>query len=330
MTLVRFQVGAPPNMLEHLTLDAGPYAMKMHVRALAPGCLIDVDPERYRHELTLKADILAADDGYYYQVLPGTEDLQWETLEVLLPNMALHYPHWFGLGRTGDRWSWTNRLLGTNTAFKLGDPTTLPLPPLDWVGRQVQEDLCLMDGNAPDTPLVAGHLCFGSGWCLNDKMGASFLAIHGPVPGFEPSIGRSAQLMMQRLRADRPTARVNWTIHPSDRLNCAPALKRQYAFEQAGLTPANAGQRYFLRSEWQTFARYPRTRAVVFTIRTRVRSLADALTTGEDARRLAALLRSMPPELLDYKSLTNHLDVLLAWLDAQTSASDATLSQTLA
>lgn len=220
-------------MLEHLTLDAGPYAMKMHVRALEPGCLIDVDPERYARELALKTGILSSDYGYYYQALPGTEDMQWETLEVVLPNMAQHYPRWFELDLEGDRWRWTNRLLATQTVFKIGDAATLPLPPLDWLGRQVQEDLCVMDGNTPDTPLVAGHLCFGSGWCLDDKLGAAFGAIHAPVPGFEASIGRSAGLMMQRLRTDRPTARANWTIHPSDRLNCAPALKRQYAFEHA-------------------------------------------------------------------------------------------------
>jgi hypothetical protein len=304
-------------VLEHLTMDEGAYAMKMNVRMLAPDCLIDVDPVEYARELALKDEILASDYHYYYQALPGSEGMEWETIEVLLPNMARFYPDWFTLATNGDRWRWTNHLLGTETAFALGDAATLPLPPLDWVGRQVQEDLCVMDGNAPGTPLVAGHLCFASGWCLDDKMGKSFLDIHGPVPLFGEQIGRSADLMMQRMKAGRPTARVNWTIHPSDRLNCAPALKRQYAFEHEGITPENAGARYYLRSEWQTFARYPRTNAVLFTIRTRVAPLADALTDPEDLCRLATLLRTMPPELIAYKSLTRHKDLLLAWLDAR-------------
>jgi len=135
-----------------------------------------------------------------------------------------------------------------------------------------------MDGNDSGSPLVAGHLCFASGWCLNDKMGQSFLAIHAPVPLFAEKIGRPADMMMQRVKADRPTARVNWTIHPSDRLNCAPVMKKRYAFEHEGITAANAGERYYLRSEWQTFVRYPRTNAVLFTIRTRVTPLTDALT----------------------------------------------------
>jgi dimethylamine monooxygenase subunit A len=304
-------------MIEHLTFDQGAHAIKMHVRPLAPDCLIDVDPVEYRKELALKDEILASDPAYYYQARPGTEDLQWETIEVLLPNMALHYPEWFELTTVGDRWQWTNRLLGSETAFTLGDPATLALPPLDWVGRQVQEDLCVMDGRTPGAPLVAGHLCFGSGWCLDDKMGQSFLMIHDPVPGFVESIGRSSDLMMQRLKVGRPTARVNWTIHPSDRLNCAPSLKRQYAVEHLGITPETAGERFFLRSEWQTFARYPRTNAVLFTIRTRVRPLARALTDAEDCRRLATQLRTMAPGLLRYKTMGSHVDVLLAWLDAQ-------------
>ena len=158
----------------------------------------------------------------------------------------------------GARWRWTNRLLGTETAFTMGDPATLPLPPLDWVGRQVQEDLCLMDGNEPGTPLVAGHLCFASGWCLDDKMGQSFLAIHSPVPGFAENIGRPADLMMQRIKVGRPTARVNWTIHPSDRLNCAPAL--------SGNTPSSTtGSRRKMRASATICApsgrRSPATRA---------------------------------------------------------------------
>lgn len=304
-------------MLKHLALDEGAYDLKMNVRQLAPDCVIDVDPAEYAKELALKDDILASDYHYYYQTLPSAEDMEWETVEVLLPNMAQHYPEHFTLTTDSDHWRWTNRLLGTETAFTLGDPTSLPLPPLDWVGRQVQEDLCVMDGNDPSSPLVAGHLCFPSGWCLDDKMGVSFLAIHGPVPLFAEKIGRPADLMMQRVKLGRPTARVNWTIHPSDRLNCAPIMKKRYAFEHEGITPENAGERYYLRSEWQTFVRYPRTNAVLFTIRTRVIPLADALTDSDDARRLATLIRTMPPAMLDYKSLTRHAEMLLAYLDAR-------------
>jgi dimethylamine monooxygenase subunit A len=306
-------------MLKHLALDEGAYDLKMNVRQLAPDCVIDVDPAEYARELALKDEILADDYRYYYQALPGSEAMQWETIAVLLPNMAHYYPEHFALTMDGDRWRWMNRLLGTETVFTLGDPATLPLPPLDWVGRQVQEDLCVMDGNDPGSPLVAGHLCFPSGWCLDDKMGRSFLAIHGPVPMFAEKIGRPADLMMQRVKVGRATARVNWTIHPSDRLNCAPVMKQRYAHEHAGITPENAGERYYLRSEWQTFVRYPRTNAVLFTIRTRVAALTVALADAEDARRLAILLRTMPPAMLAYKSLTYHKETLLAYLEARIS-----------
>jgi len=36
--------------------------------------------------------------------------------------------------------------LGETTTFTPGDAATLPLAPLDWVGRQVQEDLLVLDG----------------------------------------------------------------------------------------------------------------------------------------------------------------------------------------
>jgi hypothetical protein len=307
-------------VLPYFPFDTDEYALTMNARALAVDCLIEVEPSRYRAELAEKDAILATDYRYYYQAPPETEAMQWESIALLLPNMARHHPQHFALRSAGDRWTWTNRLLGTVTAFTLGDPGTLPLPPLDWLGRQVQEDLILMaEDGATGTPLVAGHLCFGAGWCLDDKMGRSFLAIHAPVPLFAERIGRSSDLLMQRMKPGHPTARVGWSISTSDSLNRAPAVANKWRQDVSTITADNAGERCYLRLERQTLSRLPETRAILFTIHTYLAPIAEVIAADAPARarRLANTLRTAPEEFLRYKGITQFYEPLVSYLEAQ-------------
>lgn len=307
-------------MLPYFPFDTDEYALTMNARALAVDCLIEVEPTLYRAELAEKDTILASDYRYYYQAPPSTEAMQWESIALLLPNMARHHPQHFALQTDGDHWTWTNRLLGTETALTLGDPATLPLPPLDWLGRQVQEDLILMaEDSAAGTPLVAGHLCFGAGWCLDDKMGQSFLAIHAPVALFTERIGRSSDLLMQRLKPGHPVARVGWSISTSNGLNRAPAVANKWRQDVSTIDATNAGARCFLRLERQTLSRLPQTRAVLFTIHTYLAPLADVIAEEAPARarRLAATLRTAPEEFLRYKGITQFYGPLLGYLETQ-------------
>lgn len=310
-------------MLPYFPIESDDFIMSM-ARALPVDCLIEVDPACYREELALKSAILAEDYRYYFQSPPETEPMAWESIELLLPNMAQHHPQHFALRRDGDRWEWTNHLLATTTAFTIGDPATLPLPPLDWLGRQMQEDLLLMAEDAErGTPLVAGHLCFASGWSLDEKMGQSFLTIHEPVPVFAERIGRPADLLMQRLKVGHPTGRVGWALTTDPGLNHAPHLANHWRQTHHGVTAANAGERCYLRLERQTFSRLPRTRAVLFTIHTYRAPIADTLTTPDGpvrARRLAGSIRTMPPALQGYKKLEPYREPLLAYLDARAAA----------
>ena len=307
--------------LPYFPIDSDQYVMTM-ARALPVDCLVEVDPARYREELALKAAILAEDYRYYYQAPRETEPLAWEAIELLLDNMARHHPQHFALHREGERWTWRNHLLGEALAFSLGDAATLPLPPLDWLGRQLQEDLLLLaEDAARGTPLVAGHLCFASGWSLDEKLGRSFGLIHEPVPHFAERIGRPADLLMQRLKAGHATGRVGWSLTTDPELNHAPCLAdRRRRGED--ITVRDVGERCYLRLERQTFSRLPRTRAVLFTIHTYRAPLATALAVdvAERARCLAGAIRTMPIALQGYKRIGAYREALLAYLDASAGA----------
>jgi dimethylamine monooxygenase subunit A len=313
-------------MLPDFPFDYDEYDMPMNLKALASDCIVEID-DRYQAETSLKARILASDHRYYCQATACSEPLQWEAVQLLLSNMARHYPHYFSLRMDGQRMCWINRLLDMETRLTLGDVESMPpcgpgddrlTRPLDWIGRQVQEDLLLVSGE-PDggTPLVAGQLCFAGSWCLDDKMGKSFLAIHHEVPQFADRIGRSADMAMQRLKPDRLVGRSNWNIVASDRLNCAPATLSEWIHSRRGITIRNAGERCFLRLEWQTLSRLPETRGALFTIHTTLQPIASVVASAERLRRLTSVVKGIPRPTREYKNMAVFADTLIEYLEAQ-------------
>lgn len=251
--------------------------------------LVEVDMH-YEHEIALKRQLLTKIPNYYYQALPGHETAQWDLLEAVLHNLARFSPAKFTLRRDSDRWHWRNHRLNERTTFTFGDSATLPLEPLDWVGRQVQEDLILLAGDdryAGAVILVAGQLCFGNGWCLDEKMGLPFWEIHAPiVPMVEPMI-QAAQKLMERL---------------------------------PGLTPDTIGNQLYLRIKRQTLTRLPRSGAILFGIHTYQNLMAHEVAARPGAAdRLARVFSTAPPALLDYKGMTGFLPALLTYLTQQSS-----------
>ena len=301
-------------LLPYFPFDDDTFKMKMGIHALNDNSLIEVDETAYHEELALKQQLLAEEYHQYFRALPNTEAMQWDVVELILPTMSRLYPQHFALLTDGDSWLWRNRLLDTETQFLLGDSSSLPLPPLDWLGRQVQEDLLVMS-DTQGMPLVAGHLCFPNSWCLEDKLGLSLLDIHLPVPLFAGTLARPTSLLLERLKVGRPVTRVNWSIKATPRLNFMPryAYEEQQAYQY--FTTENIGERCFLRLERQTLSRLPRTKAILFTIRTYQAPIAEIVRVAEYACRIAGVLRTMPHEMQAYKALAPCADVLLAYLD---------------
>lgn len=287
------------------------FEMVMDARAGVES-LIQVEPDSYHAQLAVKQDILMTDAPYYFQCPPPADALAWEALETLLPDMTRALPQFFVLDQMNHSWVWTNKLLGAATQFTPGNAASLPRAPLDWLGRQVQEDLMLLDSEGV---CVAGHVCFASGWALGDKIGKNFLGVHAEVPGFGERVGKPADALVRRLKAGRPVERLNWTIHATDRLSLAPKLAHEWTAARSSVTPENAGARCVLRLERQTLSRLPRTGGVLFTIHTYVHPMADVALDSARAQRLARVLRDMPAATRDYKGLTSYIDALIAYLE---------------
>lgn len=300
-----------------LTLPEDAYRMAIGARPLGGEHLIEIDTDHYLPELALKHQILSSDLRYYSQALPDSQPAQWEALGLVLSSLAQQYPQQFQLDQEGELWHWHNHVTDTHTTFRYGVDSDLPHAPLDWAGRQVQEDLLLLSADAASGfPLIAGQLCFANRWCLDDKLGRPFIAIHDPVPGFAEQIGRSSSLLLERLKAERPVWRLNWSILATGELNRATRFGHELDGDREGVNAQNAGQRCFFRTERQTLARLPQTNAILFTVHTYIAPIARLVADAAFRAKLLGVLQTTPPAMIDYKGMAIFIAPLLAYLEA--------------
>lgn len=291
------------------------------------GELIAVD-EDYGAELAERARILAADPERCL-TLPHMAEAVWDAIEVVLSSMAADRPADFALTHDGELRTWTNRLLGERTTFRIGNAASFrtgedrprTVDPLAWLGAQVQEDICLLDQRDDALWLDAGILTFPADWSLAFDLGMSFQEFHGPVPrAQEAGIFAKAERFLLRLTPEQAYRRTNWTLTVDGRLDTATEIYDAWGRDRAAVTAENAGDRVFLRVEVQNLVRLPVSGAVMFLIATKMLPLRDLLLVPAWAARTRAVLAELPQDMTDYKGFARFRDHAVAWLDGAIAA----------
>jgi hypothetical protein len=282
--------------------------------------LIDVDEPHYAEEISQKRAQLASALSDYLLLPPELDRAQWEVLELVLGDLARGSPAHFELERTGDTWRWRNRLLGEALAFTLGDATTLPSPPLDWVGRQVQEDLVLVRADAQGT-LVGGQLCFPNGWDLPERAGLPYLAIHQRTPGSTMGGVEAGGRLLQALKPNRTFCRIGFNFKLSSQLDLSTKHMPAYAAHASARAPlldaAGVGRELFIRVERQTFTRLTRSPHVLFGIHTYLSALETEASDPERARRILRVMSAAPEDVKRYKAILPIEGAFRAYLEAK-------------
>ena len=268
--------------------------------------LIDVDEPCYVRETGLKRELLSTAAHDYFLAPPELDGAQWEVLGLVATDLARRYPEWFALERDGNAWRWENRLLAESATFSYGDASTLPLCPLDWIGRQVQEDLVLMRADADGT-LVGGQLCFPNGWDLPERAGESYLAIHRPTPASTLGGVHAGGRLLQALKPNRTFCRIGWNFKLSSQLDLStkhlPAYLAHAARRAPELAPEGVGRELFLRIERQTFTRLTRSPHVLFGIHTYLSALEVEAQDPDRARRILQVVKEAPDDVKRYKAI---------------------------
>ncbi len=245
--------------------------------------------------------LLHARHGEVFQTLPEAKLASEETLRLLLEHLRRHHSDRFAFEgaefrnlSTGERW----------------DIEHSRLQPLDQAGRLVQEDFCILQSDGENYRLTAGAVCFPSNWLLSDKIGCTLADVHVPVPGYADKLQKPVDRFFNNLSADAIVWRANWTIHDSPTL-----FKTTHDPAPTTVTSGNAGETLWFRVERQTLRRLPESGAVLFTIRTHLTQLGQAICSQNGARGLAAVIRSMPDDVQRYRHMTAFRPALLDWLD---------------
>lgn len=165
--------------------------------------------------------------------------------------------------------------------------------------QAVWEDLCVLtrEAEGKSWQLTGAAVAFPTDWRLEDKMGLPLLGVHAPIHGYAEQLSAGVDRFIDGLKPGEIWGRTNWFVVASDALRYLPADDPQTRF--AHVTPDNAGETLFVRSERQTLRRLPESGAVLFTIGVyreplgaldamaiqRVARAFDRLIEGEGERR---------------------------------------------
>lgn len=281
--------------------------------------LIECD-EHYLNELSIRRKLLNDHPGYYFKAAPETEPYQWEVLEIVLDSLCKSYPENFSLIKNGTEWIWKNNLLSETYSFQFGNAKTLSLAPLDWVGQQVQEDLLILNDKLI---LVAGSLCFPSGWDLEGKMNKHFFEIHGPLPSLTAPMIETANKFIERIPVGKAFQRNNWGFRITGQLDLSARHTTNYLQQltatSAAMNEENAGKRIFVRVEHQTLSRLPKSGFVLFTIHTYQNLLIEEMKDPLRGKKIYSFLSSVPEKLIEYKLMLPFIQTLLAYLKKRVS-----------
>jgi hypothetical protein len=146
--------------------------------------------------------------------------------------------------------------------------------------------------------LIGAAVAFPTDWEPARKMGLPLAAMHQPIDNYAEQLANGVDRFMSKLKPGAIYGRCNWFVAPTDALRWVGEPPEQ-AF--AHVTPDNAGETLFVRSERQTLRRLFETQAILFTIGVHVAPLgslspanigfmAEALATipANEARRRGA------------------------------------------
>ena len=167
----------------------------------------------------------------------------------------------------------------------------------------IGEDLVVLAREDGEWKIVAGAVLFPSRWKLSEKIGKGMDAVHTPVPGFAEALAPYMTATFDKITADRPVWRKNWSLHSTSDLHQPTSI-------HAPATPEN----YWWRTERQTLTRATCGEFLYFTIRNRAEPLSWITENPESAALFAQTLESLLPETIEYKGLVSDHQKIIDYL----------------
>ena len=257
----------------------------------------DADFSRYHNNKLQQASI---DQQRVYAAEPESIDAQAEFSQRLFTHLTVDHQQHFNhdaqsLYLPEQQLSWPIHAPGDASDSDTGD--NAPLEQLWRSSLWIQDDICLLQayggaGNS-DYRLTAASVCAPSHWCLQEKIGQDFFAIHQPVPSFKKKLERPIRKLLAKL-GTQPLVRANWGISDTDTLMRLPEHQQ---------IECNADTELYLRIERQSLSKLPATGAIVFTIRVYTHPLQSIAAIDGAVTALQKSIYAMNTQEYYYKSM---------------------------
>jgi hypothetical protein len=117
--------------------------------------------------------------------------------------------------------------------------------------------------------------------------------IHDPIPTIHETLTPKIDRIFERLGADTPVERYNWSVQEDDALFCWPA---------SVVEPLPADTPLFYRVERQTLSRLPVSGALAFTIRVHIHPLETLAAIPSALQTLFDAMQANPSSVQRYKN----------------------------
>jgi hypothetical protein len=231
--------------------------------------------------------------------------------KYMASQMVNEYPGIFSLEQNDGNNILTNGKTGESIAWEddwIAVENTNYLSLFDALCSQVQEDVAICQLQDDKDWLAAIHLSSANHWAPSDKIGRPFSSVHGIVPGMEKLNQHYFKMLMTAV-SKGPYTRFAWGISTDTRLNHHPLPPPNVdpIYWQGRRVEHNSSHIY-LRVEKQNIIGFAEQNAFLFTIRTFFYDIEELSTEEKEALFMA--VEGMSPESLEYKGLTDKVDIL--------------------
>ncbi|TIA46500.1 hypothetical protein D6C79_05153, partial [Aureobasidium pullulans] len=272
----------------------GPYHVTMGIKNTAIENWIEVD-DTYLEKLTLKRELFEKHGDVTTQTLPGCEEAAFEGLHLLADYLPRRYPSMF---RQSGENNIENMVTKETWDLARNASTWQRYHPLEVMGLLASEDFFLLqtDSQTGVSSLKAGAVCFPAGWKIQDRIGHSLWQIHaGKVPQYESKLAKSMDRFFVRMRVGSAITRFNYAIDDSNELFHPHSHHNLSAEKKVRLEDLH------LRVERQFLQRLPKTRALLFSIRTYITPITEVTKDKEVAAALRNSVASYTDDVAKYK-----------------------------
>jgi hypothetical protein len=305
-------------------VDVEPACVRKQTEVGSWGGTMFVEDEGYERFLELKNRILDEDPNRFTSY-PHMVPAQWDAMVFVMKQLSAEFPEWFRLQVDGDAMTWTNRKLGVERAFVFGDQESLPRLPLEYIGRQVQEDLLLLDVRDSQLYLDSALVTFSMGWSPTFTTGMTFHEAHGTLPRImEDGTVRRAEKFLISMPPGEIYRRNPWSFQIGGRLDISmdslPAWSQEQNEILADADGETLAKEVRMRSELSHFVRLPLTGSVLYTIRAMSITLEQLGSVPAWAQRTINVIEEHPKDLANHRGFGLYGPIVLPYLKERVAA----------